>query len=115
MAKEVVVSNTILYSVFANGTLVNGNVLSDNDLRIDGVVDGNVTCRGKLVLGTHAVITGDVLCDVAEISGRVKGKLEVTDGLTLRQTALIEGNITASTLIVEAGALFNGTCRMQQK
>ena len=51
----------------------------------------------------------------AEIYGTVDGKMTVSETLTLRQTAVITGEINIGTLIIEPNAAFNGTCVMNNK
>jgi len=48
----------------------------------------------------------------ADIEGEVKGKLEVAELLVLKATAVINGDIVTGKLVVEPGAIFNGSCKM---
>ena len=59
------------------------------------------------------VIIGKVVCANADIEGRFNGELVVTDLLTLKKSAIIEGDVTVSKLSVEPGATFNATCSMK--
>jgi cytoskeletal protein CcmA (bactofilin family) len=112
MAKETTTSPAAVYNLLAAGTTINGNVQSDCDLRLDGKIVGDLTCTGKVILGPAAVITGQVDCINAEVSGMINGDVNAPEQLILRSQATISGNIYTSTLIVEAGSAFNGLCRM---
>jgi len=94
------------------GTVINGEINSDADIRIDGTVRGNVVSKGKIVLGSTGIIEGDIRSENAYLEGRVTGKVEVADLLILTKTAFLNGDIMIKKLVVEEGAKFNGKCTM---
>lgn len=95
------------------GSKIEGNISADSDFRIDGQVIGNINCSGKLVIGTHGQIKGDLICSSAEIIGMVEGNLKISETITLRSTAVIKGDVFTKNLVVEPGATFNGSCTMK--
>ncbi|MCH7536150.1 MAG: polymer-forming cytoskeletal protein [Bacteroidetes bacterium] len=103
-------SNAI--NIIGEGTVIEGDIKSDGDIRIDGTIKGFVTSRAKLVIGPKGNVDGDVHCKNADISGQISGSIEVTDLLFLKAKAEVDGDIRTQKLVVEAGALFNGTCKM---
>ena len=94
------------------GTLIEGNIKTEGDIRIDGKVIGNVTVNSKLAIGETGIIEGDVQCKNASIEGRVKGNLHISELIFLRKTAVIDGDLIATKLVVEEGAKINGKCSM---
>lgn len=94
-------------------TSIKGDVVSKSDFRIDGKLEGSVETSGKIVIGVSGVITGKVICANADIEGRFHGELMVSNLLTLKNTAVIEGDVTVSKLSIEPGATFNATCTMK--
>lgn len=100
-------SNRIL-----KGTQINGDLNSDGDFRVDGVIKGNVQISGKLVLGEGGEVKGEVHCGSATISGRLEGTLVVDELLSLEETARIEGDIFTTKLSIQPGAEFSGSCKM---
>lgn len=94
------------------GTVLEGNVETFGNIRIEGKVVGNIKSKSKVVLGQSSFVDGNILAQNAEIEGEVKGVLEVTELLVLKPTAVIHGDITANKLIVESGATFNGGVKM---
>ena len=94
------------------GTIIEGNVETFGNIRIEGKVNGSVKSKSKIVLGPSSFIEGNIVSQNAEISGEVKGVVEVSDQLILRPTAIINGDIVTNKLIVESGATFNGGCKM---
>ena len=97
--------------IFA-GTTIKGDIQSTNDIRIDGIIIGTINCQGKVVLGKSGRIEGVVTCQTADISGEVKGNINVADLLALKATANLEGDIITGKLAIEPGANFTGTCSM---
>lgn len=99
------------------GTVVEGNIETFGNIRIEGKVNGSIKSKSKVVLGQSSFIEGNIAAQNAEISGEVKGVVEISEQLVLRPSAVIDGDIITNKLIVESGATFNGGCKMgvQQK
>ncbi len=95
------------------GTQINGDVDARGDIRVDGILNGNLTGATRVVVGPEGRVNGHIQCTFAEIIGQVKGDVVLNETLTLRSNARIEGNITIGRLIVESGAVFTGSCTMQ--
>lgn len=95
-----------------NGTRVEGKIFTESDIRIDGMVVGSVQCKGKVVVGSTGQIDGDIQCKNAVIEGRFTGTLVVSELLQVKETAIIEGDVSTAKLLVHAGSTFNVTCRM---
>ena len=94
-------------------TRIKGDIVSEADFRIDGKLDGNVKTSGKVVIGKDGYIHGKVECVNADIEGKFNGELLVSELLSLKSSAVIEGTVTVSKLSVEPGATFNATCSMK--
>jgi len=97
------------------GTLIEGEIRCESNIRIDGSFVGNLTTKGRLVIGPAGRIEGTVNCQNAEIEGLVKGKLFVQQMLSLKGTAKVEGDIFTDKLAVEPGSSFTGACNMGAK
>ena len=113
MAKEVVASPGAMYNALTNGSKIVGKIFADSDFRIDGEVEGTITCNGKVVIGQKGFLKGSISCVNAEIIGTVEGDIVVTETLSLRGTAVIKGDVKTKILMVEPNAIFNGTCSMK--
>jgi cytoskeletal protein CcmA (bactofilin family) len=94
-------------------TKIKGDIVSEADFRIDGKLDGNVKTSGKVVIGIDGYIHGKVECVNADIEGNFNGELIVSDLLTLKSSAVIEGTVIVSKLAVDPGATFNASCTMK--
>ncbi len=99
-------------NIIGAGTIIEGEIKSNGDIRIDGTIRGSVTSKAKVVVGTTGTVDGDVHCQNADISGAVKGKLTVMEMLFLKSAARINGDIQTGKLVVEVGASFTGNCSM---
>lgn len=95
------------------GTKLKGDISSTGFFRIDGSVEGNVKTPSKVVLGKLGVIVGTLSCESADIEGRFEGNLQVSGTLTLRSTAIVDGDVIVGKLAVEPGATLNASCTMQ--
>jgi cytoskeletal protein CcmA (bactofilin family) len=73
---------------------------------------GSVKSKSKIALGHSCYIEGNIIAQNADIEGEVKGKLEISELLVLKATAKIHGDILTGKLVVEPGAVFNGSCKM---
>lgn len=102
-------------NLIGNGTKITGDITSAGDVRIDGHLIGNISISGKFVLGPSGVIEGNIKCVNGDISGEVKGIIDVTETLSLKSTAKLNGDIVTSKLMIEPGAIFTGTCNMGAK
>tara|TARA_B100000900_G_C20566682_1_gene711438 strand:- start:928 stop:1308 length:381 start_codon:yes stop_codon:yes gene_type:complete len=94
-------------------TKITGEITSNADFRIDGHLNGSITTSGKVVIGKEGTIEGSIKCLNADIEGKFSGKIEASEILNLKSTAMIEGEVKISKLIVEAGANFNAKCSMK--
>ena len=108
-------SNSGVVNIIGTGTQIEGEIKSDSDIRIDGKVKGTITSKSKIVVGSTGIVDGDLICDTADVSGKIFGKVEVTDLLFLKASGYLEGDIVTGKLVVEAGARFTGSCKMGVK
>lgn len=103
---------TLSLNSLVQETLVEGDIESATDIRIDGTLRGNLTCSAKVVLGETGYICGDVVCKDAVVAGKLDGNLKVNERLDLLETGKVQGDIISRRLVIADGASFNGHCRM---
>jgi cytoskeletal protein CcmA (bactofilin family) len=99
-------------SLIGAGTTMKGDITSNGDLRIDGMLVGNIHCSAKVVIGAGGVVQGDINGQQADIMGKVTGTIKVKDILQLKGGSYVNGNIQAAKLQIEPTANFNGECHM---
>jgi cytoskeletal protein CcmA (bactofilin family) len=103
---------TAAINMIGAGTVITGDIQSKGDIRVDGTLKGSINTSGKVVLGKDGVIEGDVVCTDADVSGTIKAKISVTQLLSLKSTAKLNGDIITNKLSIEPGASFTGSCSM---
>ena len=94
------------------GTTIIGDITSSGDIRVDGTLKGSINTKGKVVVGSTGIVEGDVTCQNADVSGEIKAKITVSELLSLKTTAKLDGDIIANKLAIEPGATFSGSCSM---
>lgn len=105
-------SDTTSINLIGTGTNIIGDINSNGDLRIDGVLKGNIKINGKLVVGPSGNIEGNVQCQHADVSGEIHGTITVTELLSLKASAKVLGDIVTGKIAIEPNATFTGTCKM---
>ena len=94
------------------GTIIEGQINSESNIRIDGFLKGTINTKGRLVLGPEGKIEGDITCNNADIEGTLNGTINVKELLTLKSSAKLQGDISTNKLSIEPGAVFSGSCSM---
>lgn len=94
------------------GTTINGDMESNGDIRIDGVLKGNLKGKAKIIVGAGGVVEGDIEGQQADIMGNVTGTIKVQELLFLHGKTQVNGDIYAGKLQIEPTAVFNGSCHM---
>jgi cytoskeletal protein CcmA (bactofilin family) len=111
MAKYNETDNTTI-NLISNGTEITGDIKSNGDIRIDGSLKGNLSTKGKVVIGPTGRINGEVVCKNSEVSGIIEGRIVVGQLLNLKASSKILGDIVTAKLAIEPGARFTGNCNM---
>ena len=93
-------------NAIGQGSTIKGDIITEGDLRIDGSLIGTINTKGRLVLGETGIVEGEVVCQNALIAGTVKARIQVTELLSLKATAI------TNKLSIEPGANFTGSCSM---
>lgn len=99
-------------TTIAQGMNVRGDVNCENDIWINGEIEGNVTTQGYLTLGQDARIQGNITGHHLRIGGNVDGNVTAKDSLICEATAFIKGDINTPDLAAESGAVLNGNVTM---
>src|SRR5215213_637765 len=96
------------------GTVVSGDAEFKGMLRIDGRFTGRVLSeKGSLIVSAGGVVEADIEVASAKINGTVNVDVTATGRVELGRSARVSGNIQTPALVIEDGAVFEGSCRMQ--
>jgi len=98
------------HNVLSRGTTIVGNIKSEEDFRIDGTIEGNIICQGKIIIGPGGKVNGEVRCSILDILGTLEGNIYCSDTAILRESGLVLGDIKTQILEIEPGARLKGSC-----
>ncbi|MDA0379229.1 MAG: polymer-forming cytoskeletal protein [Bacteroidetes bacterium] len=101
-------------NLIAAGTTLEGTISTKDDIRVSGQLKGTLKVEGKAIIAQEGQVEGEVFAVDADVAGFLKGEITIKERLVLKSTARIEGSIKTTRLIVEEGAIIDGTCRMGQ-
>jgi cytoskeletal protein CcmA (bactofilin family) len=90
-----------------------GELSAQEDLIIQGSVEGSITHTQSLTVGTDGSMKGDIRARVIVIDGKVEGDLYATESVNIRATAKVKGNVFAPRVGITEGAFFQGQIEMQ--
>lgn len=96
-------------------TTIIGSIVSKDDFRIEGRLEGSLTTSGKVVIGKSGSIEGQVDCVNADIEGTFKGEIKVAELLNLQSQSSVEGKVQTTKLAIAPGAIFEAECSMKPK
>ncbi len=97
------------------GTVVTGEANFKAMMRPDGHLSGRVnSTSGTLIVGANGKVDANIEVAVAVIHGTINGDIIATQRLELGRAAKVNGNIQTPSLIIEQGAVFEGSCKMMQ-
>ena len=97
------------------GTVVTGEANFKAMMRVDGHLSGRVSSTsGTLIVGANGKVDANIEVAVAVIHGTINGDIIATQRLELGRAAKVNGNIQTPSLIIEQGAVFEGSCKMLQ-
>lgn len=109
-SSKTVSTNVDKLTTIAFGTVIRGTITVEGDLRLDGTAEGDISCKGKMVIGPKGRVKGNVACSGAVLHGVLEGDIHVTEDLVLKSSCTMQGDIYTCKLEIEPQAKFNGVC-----
>jgi cytoskeletal protein CcmA (bactofilin family) len=111
LAREIKEGN--LSGFVGSGTVVTGEANFKAMMRVDGHLSGRInSSSGTLIVGANGKVDANIEVAIAIIHGTINGDIIATQRLELGRAAKLNGNIQTASLMIEPGALFEGTCKM---
>jgi cytoskeletal protein CcmA (bactofilin family) len=98
-----------------NTAVVEGSVISDGSVSIEGTVKGAVSCRETGVVQDGAKLNGTLEAENACIAGSVEGNIKARNAVAITSAGNVKGDIDSSSLTVAPGVVFDGNCHMSGK
>lgn len=93
---------------------IKGSVTGEEDLQIDGKVEGPVTIRGRLTVGTSGQLTAGVTARELAVYGKVSGNVDARDRVEIKRDGEVIGDIQTARISIEDGAIFKGRIEIGQ-
>jgi cytoskeletal protein CcmA (bactofilin family) len=107
--------NSPSVNMLSEGAKVKGEIHVKDDIRIAGVLEGDLHTKGKAILNSSGKVEGNIRGVYADVAGTIEGEIRVSDKVVIRESAVIRGNVYTKTLQVEEGAQFDGTLSMSDE
>lgn len=105
-------STATLNAMLGAGSVFEGKLHFEGQVRIDGTFTGEITTTDLLVIGEGAKVSATINCGSVEIKGDITGNVNASESIVLRATARVQADIYAPSLVVDKGAIFEGNSRM---
>ena len=106
--------SSTISTLLGRDTAIEGTLTFKETIRVDGRVKGRlVSTDGTLIVGEHAELDAEINVGVAIVRGKVTGKMEATQRIEVYAPAQVTGDISAPSIAIDSGVIFNGNCTMQ--
>jgi cytoskeletal protein CcmA (bactofilin family) len=114
MAKRNQIAGHIADTIVGTSVELKGELTSDGDIVIDGIVKGNVRSKGEVTIGSHGVVTGDIAARAVSLSGALKGNIEAKEQVQIGHSGKLQGTIDCRGISIATGAYFVGKVMMPE-
>jgi len=91
---------------------IRGEVSGDEDLVVDGQIEGKIDISRRVKIGRNATVQADIRAANVEVSGKVQGNITAEGRVEIDGSATVVGNVTTSRISISDGAFFKGTIEM---
>jgi cytoskeletal protein CcmA (bactofilin family) len=99
-------------TIVGTSVKLKGNLRSEGDIIVDGVVNGEIKTKGSVIIGTNANIVANIHAANVSVSGVVQGNIQASEKLELTETGKVIGDIATNVLSIAPGAVFTGKSQM---
>jgi cytoskeletal protein CcmA (bactofilin family) len=101
-------------SLLSPGTSMQGKIVSEGSIRIDGKLVGDIFAKANAAVGATGVVEGNIEAKHVSVAGRVTGNIVASAKLVLEEKSVTKGDIRAAILVVDEGAVLDGHCVMSK-
>ncbi len=100
-----------VHTLLGKGTLWKGEVVAgQNNLRIEGTVEGTITSEGEVTIAPSGMVRGTILAKHLIVTGKVEGVFKIVECLEIHGTGCVEGEVELGSLVVDEGGTLQGNC-----
>lgn len=101
--------------VIGKGITIKGSLTGGGDLVIEGRVEGQIALKNHLTIENTGKVQADIKAEELTINGEASGNIEASSRVAINNSAKVAGDIKAPRVIIEDGAVFNGSIEMDVK
>lgn len=94
--------------LIGENTKFEGNILSEDAIKVDGEVVGNIVTTREVIVGEQAVVLGDIQAASLVVAGTVTGNVKLSGQLSIGATGALKGNVKTASMVIEDGGKFHG-------
>lgn len=99
-------------TLIGEGSIFEGKIKSQAGVRIEGQIIGDIECEGDVTVGEKGVVQSNIEARNVIIAGTVNGNIQARSKLSIKQKGKLFGNMSAVSISIEEGSIFEGTSRM---
>lgn len=99
-------------TLIGEGSVFEGKIKSAAGVRVEGRIIGDIECEGDVTIGEKGVIQSNIIARNVIIAGTVNGNIQARSKLSIMAKGKLFGNMSAATISIEEGSIFEGTSRM---
>lgn len=103
---------TVDFGLINAGMRVAGAIATKGSIRVDGTIEGDLSAAGDVALGPGSSVEGNVSGRNVSVAGSVRGNVRAAGKLILEAKAIVYGDVSAQRLVIDDGAVFDGSCVM---
>lgn len=100
-------------SVFGPTLRFKGELKAQEDLKVEGRIEGTIHHQQRVVVGAKGEVVASVTAAAIDVDGRVQGDMHAKKSVKVSQSAVVRGNIRAPSVSITEGANFNGSVSME--
>jgi len=108
------VNSDVIETIVGFNSEIEGSVISQGSLRVDGKLFGDVDIKGNLIVGEKGFLNGEVKAKSVVVAGEIKGNITTLEKIEINKSGKIFGDIVSKFVVIEDGASFNGHCKMEK-
>ncbi len=108
-------ANTDQINIIGKGITIRGSLTGGGDLVIEGKVEGQIALKNHLTIEGSGLVEADIRADELTINGTASGNIDALTKVSINQSAKVNGDIKATRVVIEDGAVFNGSIEMDVK
>lgn len=108
-------ATTELINIIGKGITIRGSLSGGGDLVIEGRVEGQIALKNLLTIEGTGVVQADIRADELTINGEASGNIDAATKVAINANARVQGDVKAPRVVIEDGAIFNGSIEMDVK